>query len=58
MLMYLFLRIFVGTNLNPMWEKFLVPSEGKVASDYNIFYKGMFSTLCIDSGLPTDSKKL
>ncbi|KAG5515388.1 hypothetical protein RHGRI_036440 [Rhododendron griersonianum] len=48
-------RIFVGTNLNPMWEKFLVPSEGKVASDCNIFYKGMFSTLCIDSGLPTDN---
>lgn len=23
-------RTFVGTNLNPLWEKFLVPSEGTV----------------------------
>ena len=25
---YLLCRTFVGTNLNPSWEKFLAPSEG------------------------------
>ena len=28
---YVLIRTFVGTNLNPLWERFLVSSEGKDA---------------------------
>ncbi|WVZ02336.1 hypothetical protein V8G54_023142 [Vigna mungo] len=27
-------RTFVGTNLSPLWERFLVPSEGNVTPDF------------------------
>lgn len=32
---YVLIRTFVGTNLNPLWEKFLVPSEGKDCMELN-----------------------
>lgn len=39
---YMLIRTFVGTNLNPLWEKFLVSSEGKDAWNYIQLHKGIF----------------
>ncbi|KAM3303437.1 hypothetical protein P3S67_014467 [Capsicum chacoense] len=38
-------RTFMGTNLSPMWERFLVPSEGKQASILCNFCKSCFILL-------------
>jgi len=29
-------RTFVGTNLSPLWERFLVPSEGKIITIFHL----------------------
>ncbi|KAH1162362.1 hypothetical protein GYH30_001029 [Glycine max] len=28
------IRTFVGTNLSPLWERFLAPSEGNLTPDF------------------------